>query len=160
MEDSAKYALLILLMLPFLALATDTSGRTQDGMIKVVVATSLISWLVVFASGDLGRRPNVAQLVMCAFQAWPVLLLIAKGFNPALSWISICLSVPVMSWHLVNLSLRFYPPDNGGGGFGVVFGWFAGWFFMIIPFTLLSGIFIAGRTVIRRVGDRTCGPPA
>lgn len=109
MDLFAKYMLLVLLMPPFAALATDTLGRTPDRMIRVVVVTFVISWLVVFAAGDLGRRPNVAQLVLCAFLAWPVLLLIAKGFNPALPWISICLSVPVMSWHLVNLSLRFYP---------------------------------------------------
>jgi hypothetical protein len=147
MDLFAKYSLLVLLMPPFAALTTDTLGRTRDRMITVVVATSVILWLVVFAAGDLGRRPNVADLYVWAYEAWPVLVLVAKGFNPALSWRSICFSIPVMSWHLLNLSILL----RGEGGLGAAAVLFVGWFFMIVPFALLSGIFIGGKTVIRRI---------
>src|SRR6478735_5245427 len=150
--DLVKYILLILLTLPYAALLTDALGKTQDRMIKVAVAVTVISWLLAVVSGGLQQRPNVANLFTCAFLAWPLLLLVAKGYNPALSWGSIWLSVPVMSWYLVNLSMLFYyPTHGGGGGLGAGLGFFAGWFYMMIPFAVLCGIFLVGRSIVRRI---------
>lgn len=155
MEDFAKYILLILLALPFVALATDALGKTQDRLLKVAVGTTLTSLLIALLVGGLHQRPNVANLFVLAFLAWPVLLLVAKGINRALSWYSICASVPVMSWYLVNLSMQFYYPTNGGGGgLGAGLGFIAGWFYMVVPFTLLCGIFLGGRALIRAIKAR------
>lgn len=152
MDELAKYFLLILLSLPFAALATDTLGRTEDLMIKTVLVVATLSGLIVLMMGGLHQRPNVANLIMAAFLAWPVALLVAKGINPALSWGSMWFSVPVMSWYLVNLSLQFYYPTSGtGGGFGAMLALVAGWLYMVIPFALLSSVFVAGRMIIRRI---------
>lgn len=154
MDVLAKYILLILLTLPFAALLTDALGKTQGRMIKMAVAVTVISWLLALV-GLNGQRPNVATLFVWAFLAWPVLLLVAKGYNPALSWGSIWLSVPVMSWYLVNLSMQFYYPTNGGGGgLGAGLGFFAGWFYMMIPFAVLCCIFLGGRAIVRRIRSK------
>jgi len=152
MEDLIKYVLLILLVLPFQALATDALGRTQDRMIKVVMSVSAASWIVAFLMGGLHQRPNVATIYLVAFLAWPIALLVAKGIHPALSWASIWFSVPIMSWYLVNLSMQFYyPTSGGGGGLGAGMAFFLGWFYMVIPFALLCGLFLGGRAIIGRM---------
>ncbi|MES2923915.1 MAG: hypothetical protein V4819_20345, partial [Verrucomicrobiota bacterium] len=103
---------------------------------------------------------NVANLFVCALLAWPVLLLVAKGFNPILSWGTLWFSVPVMSWYLANLSMQFYyPTHGGGGGLGAGLALIAGWFYMVIPFALLCGIFIGGRAIIRRIPGGQCITP-
>ena len=159
MEDLAKYLLLILLALPFATLATDALGKTQDRMIKVASAVAVISWLIAVMMGGLHQRPNVADLFVWAFLAWPILLLVAKGINPALSWSSIWLSVPVMSWYLVNLSMQFYYPTNGGGGgLGAGLALIGGWLYMVIPFALLCGVFLGGQGVLRRVRGEQDAP--
>jgi len=155
MEDLAKYFLLVLLTLPFIALATDALGTTSNRMIKVAFIVTAVSFTVALLMGGLHQRPNVANLFVWAFLAWPVFLLIAKGFNPALSWASLWLSVPVMSWYLVNLMMQFYyPVHGGGGGLGQALAFVAGWFYMVIPFALLCAIFIAGRSITRQIRDK------
>jgi hypothetical protein len=152
MEDLAKYILLVLLVLPFGALATDALGRTQGLMIKVASGVAVISFLFAIMIGGLHQRPNVANLFVLAFFAWPISLLVAKGINASLSWSAIWMSVPVMSWYLVNLSMQFYyPTDRGGGGLGAGLGLVAGWFYMVIPFAVMSGIFLGIRAAIRKI---------
>lgn len=159
MEDLAKYFLLLLLTLPFVALATDALGKTQGRMIKVAVAVAVISWILALMIGGLHQRPNVANLFVGAFLAWPILLLFAKGFNPDLSWRSICFSVPVMSWYSVNLSMQFYYPTNGGGGgLGAGLALIGGWFYMVIPFAILCGVFLGGRAILRRIRSESVAP--
>ena len=110
------------------------------------------SWLLAVLVGGLHQRPNVAAIFGWAFVAWPVCLLIAKGYNSAISWVSICYSVPVMSWYFVNLSMQFYyPTSGGGGGLGAGLGLFIGWFYMVIPFIAITGIFVGGRAIIKRI---------
>jgi hypothetical protein len=151
MKEVVKYVLLILLTLPFIALFTDMLGRSDGRMVKVVVRVAAISWLLAVLVGGLHQRPNVANVFMVAFLAWPVLLLFAKGYNPDVSWTSICCSVPIMSWYLVNVSMQFYyPTQGGGGGLGAGLALFAGWIYMVIPFALLCGVFLGGRAIVRR----------
>lgn len=159
MEEFAKYTLLHLLILPFVFLATDALGKTRGLMIKVVPAVAAISFLLAFVADGSGRRPNVAAVFGWAFVAWPFALLIAKGVNPKLEWSSLWLSVPVMSWYLVNVSLLLdYPVNGGGGGFGGWLAFVAGWFYMVVPFALLSGIFVGVRAIVRRTrGERGRG---
>jgi hypothetical protein len=163
MEDFAKYILLVLLVLPFAALATDALGKTQDLMVMVALVVAVISWLLALMVGGLHQRPNVANIFTLAFFVWPIFLLVAKGLNPSIAWTTVWLSVPIMSWYLVNISMQFYYPTNGGGGgLGAGLGLVAGWFYMVIPFTVLCGLFLGGRAVIRLTrGEQTgAGQPA
>ncbi len=152
MEDLVKYILLGLLVMPFAALLADAFGKTDGLMLWVVVGAAAISALLAFLIGGLHQRPNVADVFAWAFVAWPILLIIAKVINPSISWSSIWSSVPIMSWYLVHLSMQFYYPRNGGGGgMGAGLGLIAGWCYMIVPFAILSGIFVAVRSAIRRI---------
>lgn len=151
MEDLAKYVLLFLLPLPFIALATDALGATKGFMIKAVLAVTVISAFLAFVVGGLHQRPNVADLYTYAFLAWPVVLLVGKRLNPLLPARSIWFSVPVMSWYLVNLSMQFYYPTNGGGGgMGAGLALIAGWFYMVMPFALLSGLYVTAQAIAKR----------
>lgn len=152
MEDIVKYILLGLLVLPFAALMTDAFRKTDGAMVRVVGGTAVISALLAFMIGGLHQRPNVANIFVWAFVAWPFFLLLAKGINSSIPWSSIWISVPIMSWYLVNLSMQFYYPTNGGGGgLGAGLGLITGWLYMVVPFSILSGIFLAVRSVIRRI---------
>ena len=152
MEDIAKYILLALLVLPFVALASDARGKTDGIMLKVVFGVVALTMVIGFMVGGLHQRPNVATVFNLAFIAWPILLLVAKGYNPNLTWATIWISVPVMSWYFVNTSMQFYyPTSGGGGGFGAALGLIAGWFYMVIPFAVLCGIFITVAAIKKRI---------
>jgi hypothetical protein len=156
MEDLVKYILLGLLVMPFAALMADAFGKTDGIMLRVGAGAAFLSALLAFLNGGLHQRPNVADIYAWAFVAWPFFLLIAKGINSSIPWSSIWISVPIMSWYLVNLSMQFYyPTDGGGGGLGAGLGLIAGWFYMVIPFAILSGIFIGIQSIIRSNQRRT-----
>lgn len=149
-EEVAKYIMPILLGLPFLALVADAAGWTDRVMLKVSVAVMVCSWIVVFLIGGLGNRPNMAAAFGWAFLGWPLALLVAKGWNPNLYWGSLWASVPVMSWYHSTMAIQFhYPADGGGGGLGAGLAFLVGWFYMVIPFAILSGIFVVGRGGLR-----------
>ena len=143
MEDVAKYFLLILLVLPYAALFTDAIGKTKALMLKTVIPVAVLSAVIAFGMGGFHQRPNVASIYSWSFLFWPVCLILAKQFQDSISWRSMWISVPIMSWYLVNLSMQFwYPTNSGGGGFGAYFGLVLGWFYMVIPFGILSGLFV------------------
>lgn len=159
METIVKFILLILLPLPFLALALDTLNMTKGVMIKVVCIVTTISALIAFNMGSLGQRPNVAAIYDYACITWPALLLVAKGFNPQLKWGALWLSVLLMSWYTVNMSMWFYyPVRGGGGGMGASVGLMLGWFYMVIPFAALSSLFVGGRAILCRIKGRGVRP--
>lgn len=151
MEDVIKYILLGLLILPFAALMAEATGKADGVMLRTVAGVTAVSALLAFSIGGLHQRPNVANIFVWAFVAWPFFLLLAKGLNPAIPWRTIWISVPIMSWYLVNLSMQFYYPANGGGGgLGFGLGLVAGWLYMVVPFALLSAVFAGVRSVTRR----------
>ena len=108
MKDIIKYILLGLLMLPFAALLAEAMRKTKGIMLRVVSYVAAISSLLALLFGGFHQRPNVAEIFACSFVAWPFCLLIAKGMNSSISWESIWISVPIMSWYLVNLTMQFY----------------------------------------------------
>ena len=150
MEEIVKYILIGLLALPFTALVADALGKTDGMMPKVVIGVAILSVILSFWSGILRQQPNVASLFDWAFIAWPVLLLVAKGINPAISWGAIWISVPIMSWYLVNLSMYFDYPTNLGP-LGIPLGLVAGWLFMLIPFAVLFAAFLSARAIVRSI---------
>ena len=151
MEDILKYILLGMLILPFAALMTDALGKTEGIMLRVVGGVAVTSALLAFLIGGLHQRPNVANIFVWAFVAWPFFLLTAKLIDSSTPWSSIWISVPIMSWYLVNLSMQFYYPTNGGGGgFGFGLGLVAGWLYMVIPFAIMSAIFVGIRSAVRQ----------
>jgi hypothetical protein len=152
MEQIAKYIFLGLLTLPFVALITDALGKTKGMMLPVVCGVTAISALLAYSIGGVGQRPNIANIASWAFITWPVLLLIAKGFNPTLSWRSLWISVPIMSWYLVNLTMFFYYPISGcGGGLASGLGLVAGWLYMVIPFAPMSAVFLGIQYLVKRI---------
>ena len=158
MEDLYKYVLLLILALPLIALTFDARGTTRGAMIIIVVASAIASTVLAFGIGGLYQRPNVANIYVFALAVWPIAVLVAKGFNPALRWSHILTSIPIMSWYLVNLSMQFYYPTNGGGGgLGFAFGMLFGWSYMVIPFAPLAVIFIGVRAIVRRARSRRGG---
>lgn len=69
MQNLVKYFLLLLLTLPFIALATDTLGKTEGLMLKTAAGAGGASWLIATLMGGLHQRPNVANLYVWAFLA-------------------------------------------------------------------------------------------
>lgn len=149
MDDIVKYILLGLLLLPFVALLTDAIGKTEGMMLRVVVGVALVSFALAFLGEGHHQRPNVAKIFACAFFAWPMVLLIAKGVNAPISWTSIWCSIPIMSWYLVNVSTQFYFPDDRPG-LGAGFGLFFGWINMLILFVPLLVIFLGVRFAVQK----------
>jgi hypothetical protein len=144
----AKYLLLLLLLLPFIALTTDALKKTQSRMLVAVAGVVVISVFVVLATGDLGQHPNVADVFACAFFAWPIALLAAKARNPLLKWFDIWTSVPLMSWYLVNMVTWFAPSSNG---FGAMLNLIAGGLYMPIIFAPLFGVFVGIKAMIHHL---------
>lgn len=156
METLVTWLLLGLLLLPFVALTADTLGRTPGILLRVVCGVALVSALLALFTGGLQQRPNAAKLFLLAFAAWPLCLLIAKACKPSLSWVTLWFTVPIMSWYLVNASLWFYYPANGGGGgMGAGICLLLGWSYMIVPFAVLSGLLVAVRALVRRFARGT-----
>lgn len=145
-EIVVKLLLLALVVIPFAALMSDVLGRTDGLMPRVVFGVTIILALgMVF--GGFQERPNFANLVLFAFCAWPVFLLIAKVVRPSISWYSIWVSVPIMSWFLVNLMIGL----TDGVPFRGVFGVLLGWIYMVIPFGILSAIFVGIQRFLRKI---------
>jgi hypothetical protein len=145
-EVIIKLLLIALVAIPFAALLSDMLGRTDGLMPRVVIGVTIILALgMVF--GGFQERPNFANLVFIAFCAWPIFLLIAKVVRPSISWYSIWLSVPIMSWFLVNLMIGL----NDGAPFSGLLGILLGWIYMVIPFGILSAIFVGIQRFVGRI---------
>jgi hypothetical protein len=136
-EVIIKLFLLALVAIPFVALISDMLGRT-DGLMSRSVIGVTITLILGLIFGGFQERPNFANFVFVAFCAWPIFLLIAKAVRPSISWYSIWVSVPIMSWFLVNLMIGL---TDGNPLRGVV-GFLLAWIYMIIPFGILSAIFV------------------
>ncbi len=145
-EVVVKLLLLALVAIPFAALMSDMLGRT-DGLMSRAVMGVTIALILGMVFGGFQERPNFANLVFFAFCAWPVLLLIAKVVRPTISWYSIWLSVPIMSWFLVNLMLV----STDGAPFSGVLGILLGWIYMVILFGILSAIFVGCQYFVKRI---------
>lgn len=158
MEDTAKYCMLMLLLLPFGVLATDAAGKTHGLMLKVAGGVVATSWIVIGLIGGFENRPNVAGIFFWAWVAWPLALLVAKGWNLKLSWGSLWMSVPLMSWYHANMAIQFHhPAEGGGGGLGAGLALFLGWSYMIVPFAVLSLACLTGRQCVRIVVEMCSG---
>lgn len=96
------------------------------------------------------RYPNVAEVFAVAGLVWLVALLIVKAKNPALSWMVLWMTVPVMSWYTVNVSLCLSQPISGGG-LGRMLGLRFGWLYLMIPFAVLHGVYQVGWMIHRRL---------
>ena len=144
-EIVIKLLLLALVAGPFAALVSDLLGKTDGLMSRVVVGAAIVLALCVVFDG-FQERPNFAKLVFFAFCAWPVFLLVAKVVKPSLSWYSIWVSVPIMSWFLVNLMIGL----TDGNPLRGVFGLLLGWIYMVIPFCILSAIFVGIQRFVGR----------
>lgn len=136
-EYVTKLLLLILVLTPFAALLSDTLGRTDGLMSRATVGVSILFAIALVFEG-FQQRPHFANLVFGAFCAWPVFLLIAKAMKPSLSWYFMWMSVPIMTWFLVNLMISL----SDSGPFSGVFGIFLGWIYMLVPFGILSLMFV------------------
>lgn len=136
-EVVVKLMLMALMALPFAALLSDMLGRTDGMMARVVIGVTII-FALSLGFGGFQERPNFSYVVLFAFCAWPILLLIAKGVRPSLSWHSIWMSVPIMSWFLVNLMIGLTDGAPLRGVVGILFGWI----YMVLPFGILSAIFV------------------
>ena len=145
-EVIVKLILLALVVIPFAALLSDMLGRTTGLMPRVVIGVTIIMALgMVF--GGFQERPNFANVVFFAFCAWPVFLLIAKAVRPSISWYSIWVSVPIMSWFLVNLMMGSIDGAPFSGALAILLGWI----YMVIPFCILSAIFVGIQRFARRI---------
>jgi hypothetical protein len=154
-EVIVKLLLLALVAIPFAALVSDMLGRTDGLMSRAVVGVTVILALGMVFSG-FQERPNFARLVFCAFCAWPAFLLTARVVRPSTSWYSIWASVPIMSWFFVNLMLV----SSDGAPFSSALGILLGWIYMIIPFGILSAVFVGIQRLLRRIRrDETQQPP-
>jgi hypothetical protein len=145
-EVIVKLLLLALVAIPFAALMSDMLGRT-DGLMSRAVIGVTITLLLGMVFGGFQERPNFANLVFVAFCAWPIFLLIAKAVKPSISWYSMWVSVPIMSWFLVNLMIGL----TDGAPFSGVFGILLGWIYMVIPFVILSSIFVGIQRLLKRI---------
>jgi hypothetical protein len=145
-EVTVKLFLLALVAIPFAALLSDMLGRT-DGLMSRSVIGVTITLIFGLVFGGFQERPNFANLVFVAFCAWPIFLLIAKAVRPSISWYSIWVSVPIMSWFLVNLMIGSVDGAPFSGALGVLLGWI----YMVIPFGILSAIFVGIQRFLRRI---------
>lgn len=125
---------------------SDMLGRTDGLMSRVVVGVTIILALGMVFS-EFQERPNLAKLVSIAFCAWPFFLLIAKAVRPSISWYSIWVSVLMMSWFLVNLTLVL----TDGAPFSGALSIFFGWIYMVIPFGILSAIWVGMHRILKRI---------
>lgn len=141
-----KLLLLAFVAIPFAALVSDMLGRTDGLMSRAVVGVTIILALAL-VFGGFQERPNFANLVFVAFCAWPIFLLIAKAVKPTMSWYSMWVTVPFMSWFLVNLMIAL----TDGAPFSGVLGITLGWIYMVIPFVILSAIFVGIQRFLKRV---------
>ena len=141
-----KVLLLALVTIPFVALVSDMLGRTNRLFSQVVVGVT-ITFALGMVFGGFQERPNFANLVFVAFCAWPIFLLIAKVVRPSISWYSIWISVPIMSWFLVNLMIGLSVGAPFSGALGILLGWI----YMIIPFGILSAIFVGIQRFLKRI---------
>ena len=143
-EVVVKLFLLALVAVPFAALMSDMLGRTDGLMLRAVVGVTITLALgMVF--GGFQERPNFANLVIVAFFAWPIFLLIAKVVRPSISWYSIWISVPIMSWFVVNLLIGLTDGNPLRGIFGLILGWI----YMPVPFAIFVGIQALARRLRR-----------
>jgi hypothetical protein len=101
--------------------------------------------------GSFQHRAIFANFVFVAFCAWPIALLVAKAVRPSMTWYSLWVSVPMMSWFLVNLMIGL----TDGGAFNGVFGLLLGWIYMVLPFAVLSAIFVGIQVLIKRIRSGT-----
>jgi MFS family permease len=157
-EVIVKLLLLALVAIPFVALISDMLGRT-DGLMSRAVIGVTITLALCMVFGGFQERPNFANLAFAAFCAWPIFLLIAKAVRPSISWYSIWVSVPIMSWFLVVLMLGL----SDGAPFSGALGILLGWIYMVIPFGILSAIFVGIQRFLKRIRrgeqDETQQPP-
>ncbi len=154
-EVVVKLLLLVLVAIPFAALTSDMLGRT-DGLMSRAAIGATITLILCMVFGGFQERPNFANLVFVAFCAWPIFLLIAKAVRPSISWYSIWASVPIMSWFLVVLMRGL----SDGAPFSGALGILLGWIYMVIPFGILSAIFVGIQRLqgrIRRGGQAVDG---
>ena len=145
-EVIVKLFLLALVAIPFAALLSDVLGRTDGRMLRAVIGVT-ITLILGMVFGGFQQRPNFANLVFVAFCAWPIFLLIAKWVRPSMSWYSMWVSVPIMSWFLVNLMLV----STDGAPFSGALGILLGWIYMLIPFGILSAIFVGIQRFLKRI---------
>ena len=145
-EVIAKLFLLALVAIPFAALLSDVLGRTDALMSRAVIGVT-ITLMLGMVFGGFQERPHFANLVFVAFCAWPIFLLIAKAVRPSISWYSMWVSVPMMSWFLVNLMIG----SADGAPFSGALGILLGWIYMVIPFGILSAIFVGTQRILRRI---------
>ena len=145
-EAIIKLFLLALVAFPFAALVSDMLGRT-DGLMSGVVIGVAVTLALGIVFGGFQERPHFANLVFVAFCAWPIFLLIAKAVRPSISWYSMWVSVPIMSWFLVNLMIG----STDGAPFSGALGILLGWIYMVIPFGILSSIFVGIQRFLKRI---------
>ena len=145
-EVIVKLFLVALVAIPFAALFSDVLGRT-DGLMSRAVIGVTITLILGMVFGGFQERPNFANLVGAAFCAWPICLIIAKWVKPSISWYSLWGSVPIVSWFLVNLIIG----SADGAPFSGALGILLGWIYMIIPFGILSAIFVGIQCLVRRI---------
>lgn len=145
-EVIVKLFLLALVSIPFAALLSDVLDRTDGLMLRAVIGVTITLILGMVFSG-FQDRPNFANLVFVAFCAWPISLLVAKWVRPSMSWYSMWVSVPIMSWFLVNLMLV----STDGAPFSGALGILLGWIYMLIPFGILSAIFVGIQRFLKRI---------
>jgi hypothetical protein len=145
-EVIVKVWLSLLLTAPFAALVSDALGRTEGLMLRVGggVVGILIFGMLFYRFQE---RPNFATFVNIAFWAWPIFLLIAKAIRPSISWATIWFSIPLMSWFCVTLLTLI----TNGHPFGGIIAIFLGWIPMIIPFGILSAIFVGIQRFVRKI---------
>jgi hypothetical protein len=145
-EVIVKLFLLALVAIPFAALLSDMLGRTDCLMSRAVIGVT-ITLIIGMIFGGFKERPNFSNLVFVAFCAWPIFLLIAKARRPSISWYSIWVSVPIMSWFLVNLIIGL----SDGAPFSGLVGILLGWIYMVIPFGILSAIFVGIQSLLMTI---------
>lgn len=145
-EIVVKFLLLVLVTIPFVALFSDMLGRT-DGLMPRAVIGVTITFALGMVFGGFQERPNFAKFVFVAFCAWPIFLLIAKVVRPSISWHSIWVSVPIMSWFLVNLMIGLTDGNPLRGVFGLILGWI----YMAVLFAIISAIFVGIQALVRRL---------
>ena len=150
-EVVVKLLLIALVAIPFAALMSDMLGGT-DGLMSRAVIGVTITLIIGMVFGGFQKRPHFANVVFVAFCAWPIFLVIAKGVRPSISWYSMWVSVPVMSWFLVNLILVSTAIAPFSGALGILLGWI----YMLIPFGILSAIFVGIQRFLKRTrkGDQ------